>query len=89
MLFRVKWAWFGLGVAAVLALLFAGLSVAGEMRYRNCISRVEARYPVAYQQPLQGAEDQWRAEPEYQPGEFVYSSEADRLAALGRCEPWL
>lgn len=84
----MKWAWFGLGVGAVLALAFVGVLIAGEMRYRNCVLKVEARYPVAYQQALQGAENRYGLdEPEYRRGEFIFYSEPDRTTALDRCEP--
>lgn len=86
----MKWAWFGLGIAGVLAFLLVGLSIAGEMRYRNCLEGADLKNPIAYQQPLQGGKSTYglAGEAEYEGGEWVSASGSRREEALQRCSPW-
>lgn len=86
----VKWAWLAIAVAGVLAFLYVGLSIAGEMDRKNCIAAVEARYPVAYQQPLQGVRnyDPYLGDPGFQPGKWVFASGDNREQELAECGGW-
>jgi hypothetical protein len=55
------------------------------MHYRNCISAVGLRYPVAYQQPTDKTETQFGIGP--QP-HFVFHDRAERSEAISACSRW-
>jgi hypothetical protein len=71
--------------AALVVVAVASLWVAGEARYRNCLSAVDLRYPVAYQQPTDKTDVQFEIGP--QP-EFVFHERVRRTEALNECSRW-
>lgn len=84
----MRWAWFGLGVGAVLAVLAIGGWVASEVRYGNCLAAAEARWPVAFQQPSEVSGDGFKLELEgfrSFDAEFVYEDQDEREEAIDSC----
>jgi hypothetical protein len=75
-------------------LLVAVTWIGGEEHYRNCLSSVDMRYPLAYRQPLQGSGNAERAQfglPrgwEAEPGGFVVQDSKGREEAIAGCSRW-
>jgi hypothetical protein len=90
----MRWALLAVAVLAVVAFLGVGSYIGGEMRYRNCLQRVELEYPTAFQargentagEGLGLGGNQYEAnEPE---PHFEFFRQGDREGAVSRCSPW-
>lgn len=79
----MRWVAAGLGFFAILAILFVGLKVGGEMHYRNCFQRVELEYPAAFQANNDSSVPDFSGE-----GSFEFFQRSDREAALQACHGW-
>jgi hypothetical protein len=78
----MRWLAVALAFAAVLAIIFVGLKVGGEMDYRNCLQRVELEYPATFAESKRG---QYGAVEE---GGFQFFQQPEREAALEGCNSW-
>jgi hypothetical protein len=78
----MRWLAVVLAFAAVLAIVFVGLKVGGEMHYRNCLQRVELEYPAAFAETKRG---QYGAVEE---GGFQFFQQPERETAVGDCHSW-
>lgn len=78
----MRWLIVVLGVAAVLAVLFVGLKIGGEMRYRNCLQRVELEYPTSF------TPEKVNQFSEGEEGGFHFFHPPNRDVALKECHGW-
>lgn len=79
----MRWVAAGLGLFAILAILFVGLKIGGEMQYRNCLQRVELEYPAAFQANKDSSLPDFSGE-----GSFQFFQPSEREAALSACQAW-
>ena len=78
----MRWLAGGLALIAVVAILFVGLKVGGELHYGNCLKRVELEYPASFTTTRQGQFG------ETEPGGFEFFRRQEREAALSDCHGW-
>jgi hypothetical protein len=78
----MRWLPAGLALAAILAVLFVGLKVGGEMHYRNCLQRVELEYPTSF------TPEKVNQFSEGEEGGFHFFQPPNREIALGECHSW-